>query len=255
MISIDKSLCVNCGRCMESCPMGIFRKNEAGIAEAGPQKRCIKCMHCSAACPTRAVRFEGIGAETLYPKPVEDELVRLIEARRSIRHFKPEAPAKEILQAALEAAAYAPSAKNRRVCRWTVLYGKERADEAAQLGLRWAVETKADPALVAMSRGGMNMVTCGAPCVFICHAPRQADAVIDGSIAMTTLELLLVRAGLGTCWAGYFARLSEAAPTLRAFLELPEEDEVLCALMAGCPGGDYYPNLPRRIVEKINWRD
>ena len=62
MISIERDLCINCGRCAESCPLGIFRRNEAGMAEVGPQKRCIQCMHCTAACPRQAVRFEGVEA-------------------------------------------------------------------------------------------------------------------------------------------------------------------------------------------------
>lgn len=235
--------------------MGIFRRNETGITEAGPQKRCIQCMHCTSACPKQAVRFEGVSTEALYPEPAQDELVRLIQARRSIRRFKPEAPTREVIQSALEAAAYAPSAKNQRVCRWTVLYGKERTEKAAELGLQWALENRVDPALVAMARGGLNLVTCGAPCVVVCHAPRKADAETDGAIAVTTLELLLTRAGLGTCWAGYFAHLSEAAPELRAFLGLPEEDEVLCALMAGYSDGDHYPNLPHRTAAQTNWID
>lgn len=255
MISIDKELCINCGRCTESCPMGIFRYNETGMTETGPQKRCIRCMHCTAACPKRAVQFDGVNTEELYPEPARDELVHLIQGRRSVRRFKPEAPAREIIQTALEAAAYAPSAKNQRVCRWTVLYGKENTDKAAEMALQWARENRPDPALVAMARGGLNLITCGAPCVVVCHASRKADAVLDGAIAMTTLELLLARAGLGSCWAGYFARLSETAHELKAFLGLPEEDEVLCALMAGYPDGDYYPNLPCRTAAKINWRD
>lgn len=253
MISIDKELCINCGRCVESCPMGIFCKNREGIVEVGREKRCLRCMHCSAACPRKAVEFEGISRAELYPVPAEDEVFHLIQARRSIRHFKPEPPARELIQSALDGAAFAPSAKNQRLVRWTVLYGKERTDAAAKLALDWAVETKADPALVAMARSGLNLVTCGAPCVLVCHAPREAHAVLDGAIAMTTLELLLSREGMGTCWAGYFARISEKAQSLREWLGLPEGDEVLCALMAGYPDGDSYPNLPLRVAAETNW--
>lgn len=255
MISIDRTLCIGCARCVAACPMGIFRQGEDGGVEVGREKRCIRCGHCSAACPCRAVRFEDLTTRQTYPAPREDDLARLVEGRRSIRRFRPEPPAKELLEDAMSAASFAPSAKNRRVARWTVLYGKERADRAARLALDWAVETHVDPALTAMARGGVNLVTCGAPCVLVCHALRAAEAVTDGAIAMTTLELLLVKAGLGTCWAGYFARISDVAPALRAWMGLPEEDEVLCALMAGYPDGDTYPNLPPRTDMKINWID
>lgn len=255
MFTIDQNLCVNCGRCAAACPMGIFRVGEGGTVEVGAQKRCIRCFHCSAACPTKAVNCASRSGEALYPRWEGSALENLVAGRRSVRRFQESPPSRALLQRAFDAAAYAPSAKNRRICRWSVLYGKDRTDAAAALALKWAVEHRVDPALTAMARSGKNLVTCGAPCVVVCHAPAEAAAMLDGAIAMTTLELLLCEAGLGTCWAGYFARLAQAAPPLRAYLALPEGDEVLCALMVGNRDEGGYPNLPPRESAQLNWID
>lgn len=252
MISIDKTLCINCGCCVESCPMGIFHRGEDGSAEVGNEKRCLHCMHCTAACPVRAVRFEGLAAEETYPTLGGDEVVRLIQSRRSIRRYKIEPPARELIQAALDTTAFAPNAKNRRLCRWTVLYGKAQTDRAVELALDWAQESRKAPELALSVRAGKNPITCGAPCVILCHGPRELG-VLDGAIAMTTLEFLLVHAGLGTCWAGYLTRIADEAPTLREWLGIPEGDQVCCALMVGYPDGDRYPNVPYRACAPTRW--
>ncbi len=252
MISIDKTLCVNCGRCVESCPAGIFRWDGDGAAEVGNERGCIRCMHCAAACPVRAVRFEGLTAEETYPAPAEDEFVRLIQTRRSIRRYKAQPPERAVLEAALEHAAFAPSAKNRQPCQWTVIYGKANTDRAAELALEYVEESGTDPGLAARVRAGGNPITCGAPCIILCHAPEEYGD-LDGAIATTTLELLLVRAGLGTCWAGYFGRFADASPALRSWLGIPDGNRVCCALMVGCPDGDNYPNLPFRPKADTHW--
>lgn len=252
MISIDRALCINCGRCVESCPMGVFRRGEDERTEVGNEKRCLNCMHCTAACPVRAVRFEGLTEEETYPAPGGDEVVRLIQSRRSIRRYKAEPPARELIQSALETAAFAPNAKNRRLCAWTVLYGKAQTDRAVELVLDWARESRKAPELALSVKAGKNPITCGAPCVVLCHGPRELGA-LDGAIAMTTLELLLVRAGLGTCWAGYLTRIADEAPALREWLGIPEGDQICCALMVGYPDGDRYPNIPRRTCTETRW--
>lgn len=254
MISIAQDLCVKCGRCVAACPCGVFRQGEDGPA-VGKEKRCIRCMHCAAACPAKAVVFEGLNTDQLHPVPAQDEVLGLIESRRSIRRYKSAPPDRAVIETALAGAAFAPSAKNQRVCRWTVVYGKARADHAVELALDWVRESGSAPALLAMARAGANLITCGAPCLILCHGPREAGAHIDAGIATTTLELLLSRAGLGTCWAGYLTRLADAAPELRAWLGLPEGNEVYCALMTGYSDGDDYPNLPRREPVQTNWVD
>lgn len=250
MFLIDKDLCINCGRCISACPGGVFHRNEAGEV-AAKDTPCMDCYHCTAACPARAISREGV--ENCYPAPAEDSLLSKIQRRRSIRKFRDEAPDPALIRAALDGAAYAPSAKNQQVCCWTVVLGKEKVEEVYQAALVWAKGQRELRYLVWLARQGSNPITCGAPCVILCHAPADShNPLIDGAIAATLAEQLLAEGGLGTCWAGYLARMADASPELRELLGIPAEHQVVNAMMAGIPA-EQYPNVPPRPAADIHW--
>ena len=252
MFSIDRSACISCGRCARACPVGIFRVDETGAPQVGREKRCLRCMHCAAACPVRAVRAEGVGE--LYPAPASGGLAALIQARRAIRHVAPQPPDRALLERCIQAAAWAPSAKNARAHRFVVLYGREQADRAGALALEYARAHRLAPELILSARAGRNLVTCGAPCAVLCCAREDGDrGALDSAIALSTLELLLVEAGLGTCWGGYLARLASLAPALREWLGLEEGWQVYCTLMVGASEGEDYPNVPPREPVETRW--
>ena len=110
---------------MRLCPMGVFTRGESGI-EIHPRRRCIQCMHCAGACSQKAIRFEELSPEEVYPSLDGEPLEDLIRSRRSIRHFADRLPPKELVQHALDIAAYAPSGKNQRAFRYTVVWGAKR---------------------------------------------------------------------------------------------------------------------------------
>ena len=137
MMTIDKKRCVECGACITACSMGIFRRGEDGTVFAR-ERPCMDCYHCAAACPAHAVVTHGMSEGETYPVPPDSPLLRAIQSRRSIRHFKDELPDKALIQRALDGAAYAPSGKNEHRNRWTVVYGRARVEELYQLVLEWA---------------------------------------------------------------------------------------------------------------------
>ncbi len=139
MVYIDKSACIGCGRCIRGCAMGVFVPGEHG-PEIHPKRRCIQCMHCAAGCPQKAIRFEELPTDAVYPSMPEDPLERLIRTRRSIRHYKDTLPPKELIVRALETAASAPSGKNQRAYRWTVVWGPEQVRDLRDHCLRLCAE-------------------------------------------------------------------------------------------------------------------
>lgn len=251
MIYVDETKCVRCGSCVRLCPMGYL---ELGDMTPHPRerRRCIQCGHCAATCPTRALSL-ALEGESFCPTP-ENPTEALLLSRRSVRHFREDAPPREVIQRALDLAEYAPSGKNRHDHRWTVLYGREETERVTELALDFCARTGEAKELLKIKAAGTNLLTCDAPCVVIAWSPDNAlNPVVDPAVAMTLVEVQLNQAGLSTCWGGYLRQICDADPELRAYLGIPEGCRMRCALMVGYAKGERYPNLPPRPRAGVRW--
>ena len=121
MVYIDQALCVGCGTCMRLCPMGyLCPERKAGDPSPPPMRPQRVCAPL-APVPERPSGFRR-SAWTARPirrgsgEPLED-LIR--HPPLLIRHFSDRLPEKEVVQQALDTAAYAPSGKNQRAFRYT----------------------------------------------------------------------------------------------------------------------------------------
>ena len=251
MPELDYSLCISCGLCARVCPTShIYFEN--GAVTVCPTVQCMECWHCAAICPKKAIQK----ADTdLYPTPPDGELETLVTARRSVRHFKHEPPAKQIITRALELAAWAPTGKNERTYGWSVVYGKDRVQELLNLILDWCKDQPRFKILKWLVRHGNNPITCGAPCVIFTHnAETASNPETDCVIAATTAELLLTKQGVGTCWGGYLRRAVAACPEAKKFLGIPEGHNVYSALLTGLPENEPYQRIPFRSKPDIQWK-
>ena len=249
-ITFDRERCVRCGKCVKTCAMGHLRMTEDGPAATG-RGSCMECMQCVAVCPRQAVQDGGKPA--ILPAP-DDPLEKIITSRRSVRHFKPEAPERSVIEWALQRAGYAPSGKNRHANRWTVVYGKERVEAVRALALEHCEKTGEAPELVRFAAKGLDLLTCGAPVILIGWSPDDClNPCVDTAIAMETAELLLVSRGIGTCWGGYLRQITGHCPELKALLGIPEGCSMQCCVMVGYPDGVRFPNIPVRPVPEIFW--
>lgn len=248
-IRIDRDLCIQCGACVRSCATGLLRLVD-GRPELGGRIACIACGHCVAACPKKAVSLDGRG-----PVPGSaDELENYLLSRRSIRKFRDEPPARELVQKALDLAEYAPSGKNRHVNRWSVIYGKERTRAVSDFALDWCRRTGESPELLHLAEKGLDLLTCGAPLVIIGWSPDKAlNPCVDTVIAMHTVEMVLNRAGYGSCWGGYMRQIAGRCPEFKAMLGVPEGSSIQCILMVGKAKGEFYPNIPPRPAAEPFW--
>ena len=248
-ISFDRSLCVRCGKCVKTCAMGHLRMSDNGPCTG--KASCMECLQCAAVCPRGAVLFDDRPAVIGLP---DDPIERLIVSRRSVRHFKPEVPEKELFIWALQRAGYAPSGKNRHANHWSLVYGKDRAEAVRSLALRHCEETGEAPELVRFAAKGLDLLTCDAPVIVIGWSPDDClNPCVDTAIAMETAELLLVSRGLGTCWGGYLRQVTGHCPDLKAMLGIPEGCTMQCCMMAGWPDNVRFPNIPLRPKPDIYW--
>ena len=240
MVFIHEERCIGCGKCVRSCPMGVLVPGEKH-PEIHPRRRCILCMHCAAGCPKKAIGFEELPEAAVYPEMPEDELERLIRTRRSVRSYRDALPERERIQHALNTANFAPSGKNQRAYRFTVVWGKPAVTALRDRCMELCRETGEAPELPKLFEKGTDLLTCGAPCMIVAWSPENClNPVLDPAVSMAELELLLVRQGLSTCWGGYLRQLSDRFPEIRRRLGLPEDCRVRCALMVGYAKGESY---------------
>lgn len=250
MPQINSERCISCGLCTRVCPMNVITY-ENGSPVVHSNRSCMACWHCAAVCPKQAIVQDDLD---LYPPVPDGELERLVTMRRSARHFKPEPPEKALLTRVLETAAWAPTGKNERTYGWSVVYGKDRVQELLRIVLDWCADKPRIKVLTKLVTADRDPVTCGASCVIFGHnAETAANPETDVVIAATTAELLLNKAGLGTCWGGYLRRAVDICPEAREFLGISEGHHVYAALLTGVPDNEPYRNIPYRPKPDIKW--
>ena len=249
MISVNKDKCIGCGECTKVCA-GLVLKMEDGLPVCAP-RGCIFCGHCEAICPTQAISMEG---DFISPAPATD-LEKQIMYRRSIRRYKADTPDKQLIQEALDLAQWSANSKNQRKNGWSVVLGKDKIDALLNACMDWCRENKVNRALVRSVECGINLITCGAPCLIFSWIDESAiNHELDCAIASTTAELLLRQRGIATCWGGFITRLVNASPELLAMAGIPEGVRLCCTLMAGIPDEEY-PAIPRRPKANIVWTE
>jgi len=249
MISINKDKCTGCAQCTAICAGLVLKMEEGFPVYSG--KGCIACGHCEALCPAGAITLDA----SLTAAEPAHELEKLIMSRRSIRRYKPLTPDRDIIENALNKAQWAPSSKNQRLNGWSIVLGKDKTDALLEAALDWCRENKVNRGLVRLVECGYNLVTCNAPCLIFAWIPENAiNHELDCAIAMCTAEIMLHKAGLGSCWGGFVTRLVASSPELKELAGIPADARVCCTLMLGIPDEEYTV-IPHRPKAKIIWKD
>lgn len=116
-IRIDESTCNGCGLCVEVCKDFSFEIIDKKVAlKTNPLFGCIGCGHCMAICPTGAIEISGreLSADDLFKLPEKEttatyeQLLGLLQTRRSIREFTDKAVDGDTLNKIVAAASTAP---------------------------------------------------------------------------------------------------------------------------------------------------
>jgi nitroreductase/NAD-dependent dihydropyrimidine dehydrogenase PreA subunit len=269
-IRIDPEVCVKDRICELECPYGVLTTNE-GEEPAHPvpgrEEACIKCGHCVAFCPTGAVEVEGVDAEELERSGAggvtAQQAAALLKRRRSIRSYKPRELSREEIEAVLDVARWAPSARNQQPVEWVVSQSRESTIRLAELAvdfMRGVMDQAPEAgkahnfdAIINAWDNGADVVLRGAPHVVAAHAPADLPfSAHDCAIALTYLELAAFSQGLGTCWAGYLTYASMTYAPLQEFLGIPDGRRVFGAVMLGEPR--FRPQrIPKRRETRVRY--
>jgi F420 biosynthesis protein FbiB-like protein len=199
----------------------------------------------------------------------KESLLETIVSRRSIRRYRPDPVGRDLIDALLRAAVWAPSGHNRQPWRFCVIESAEQKDRLARaMGAKLRLDLERDGApadLIEKDTARSYARITGAPVVIvIClsmidmdHYPderRSLDEYIMAaqSTAMAGQNLLLAAhdAGLGACWmcAPLFC-----PEVVREALNLPEDWQAQGLITLGYP--DEEREKSRHPVEmSVLWR-
>ena len=56
-VTVNKDLCIGCGACEGTCPVGAIKLGDDGKAECD-KDNCISCLACTGVCPVEAISEE-----------------------------------------------------------------------------------------------------------------------------------------------------------------------------------------------------
>ena len=253
MIKINYDKCVGCLRCTRVCIWTIIEERDGKpyvLEDKAPG--CIKCMHCGIVCPEGAIEWKGQPMMISEDKPIvsdtfPEDLESFLLTRRSYRDFRDQEVDPEVIKQALEVASWAPSAKNQHPAKYYVVQGKEKIDRMMEIILKYVEETGNSAELIPEFARGNNMVFGHANTVIMVYSRNNAiNPNVDTALAMDYADLYLQSKGLGTCWAGYFARFANVIPELQEMFPLPDNNKFYGALLVGWPKEDYL-YIPERI--------
>ena len=255
---IDEQKCTRCGLCAADCPAQIISMAAGGYPAIAPELEaaCYRCQHCLAICPTAALSILGLQPENSLPLtgdyPAPEQMELLIKGRRSVRRYKEENLEPELLQKLLEVAWHAPTGKNSRQVRFTVVDDRAklaRLRDEVMVGLGRLVRENALPEGLGFfadfvrlwEEKGIDTLFRGAPHLLVASAPQSVVSPLpDCLIALSYFELYAQANGVGTVWDGLAKwAINDLVPETRKALGIPDDHVIGYAMAFGRPAVHY----------------
>ena len=149
------------------------------------------------------------------------ELLELMRSRMSVRNYADAPVLQEQLDTILEAAALAPTSRNRKPCKCFVVTERPILEQLSQ----------------AKQAGAAFTAQAGAAIVVAADSEISDTWIEDSSIAMTYMMLASESLGLGCCWVQMHLRFdadgNSAEERVREILNLPERFRIVGFLVLG----------------------
>ncbi len=135
IISINTALCNGCGLCVSVCKdFNLVIEDEKVRESSTSFFGCIACGHCMAICPADAIAVSGrtLSPADLFTLPEKssitgyEQLMALLQCRRSIREFTGQEIEPGIIQKILDAAGTAPMGIPPSDVNVMIIHGKKK---------------------------------------------------------------------------------------------------------------------------------
>ena len=258
MIHIDTGRCTGCGACAADC------LNRAILITAGKAKitkQCFLCGHCIAVCPSEAVSMDDYDMADVIPFHKENftvdpaTLLNVMKFRRSVRQFRNDPVEKEQLETLVEAGRFSPTGSNAQDVSFRIV--QENMEEFRALSMAGFRKYREPEAFASLFPPPMtpdrvdfdddDFLFKGGKAVII----TISRSAVNAALAAAYMELLAHSMGLGTVYIGFFVRLAAVDDTIRQWLGLCEEDQVVTALSIGYPDVTYRRTVPRKRADAV----
>lgn len=179
----------------------------------------------------------------------------VIKSRRSCRVFKPDPVPKDILERIVEAAAWAPSGKNRQNYRMFVVTG-EKKDELVAIAdrsfplIEASLKEMYEEKIVSFTRNFFKTLG-GAPVLLVFYSdPTEEGQFVDTQTVSAAVQNALLAAayeGLGTCWMTNPVHLKDEVDKVLSV----EGMDLMAFVPVGYPGKE--PPVPPRKDGRVRW--
>lgn len=163
-----------------------------------------------------------------------------IRGRRSIRQYRSEPIAPELLEKIVSAGLYAPSARNNQPWEFLVVTERQTLTELSAVRPYWHMLASAAACIVVLNTSARSY-----------SSPCTAFSVQDCAAATENILLTAHSVGVGGVWLGLYP-LEEERQTVRKLLQIPQPVEPFSIVSLGYPA--YKPaQEKKKPTEKIHW--
>ena len=150
------------------------------------------------------------------------DIYEVIKTRRSVRAYRNEPVPEEVLNRLLEAAQWAPTARNLQAWKIVVVRDAKLRAELAEAANGQMFLAEAPVVLAIVSQNPEHTMSCRVPAY-----------AVDGAIVMDHLSLAAAAEGLGTCWIGAYSQ-----DRAKAILGVPEAEKIVVLMPMGYPADE-----------------
>ena len=268
MFILDQEQCILCGTCTNACHNHALEIREDQLIHNSD--KCNWCGHCLAVCPRDAIMIDGDGYDiedveefNMLTRPTVQQIRRQIMMRRSVRSFNEEEVTEAELAYILEAAKYAPTAKNGQDNFLLVVNTEEGRAELlnksmeviARLGRECADTIPGLSAFFMMKykmykEAGEDGLFYQAPVVIYVFSDNDLDGAI---CADTMMQIIQAQSGLGACYLQLAADPFNKDAELQKAYHIPAGKKCVIAIALGHTDEEFFSSVPRKDVPII-WR-
>ncbi|MBE7708158.1 MAG: 4Fe-4S dicluster domain-containing protein [Cyanobacteria bacterium SIG27] len=252
---VDYERCIKCNQCIENCPTKALAPDDYNSPKMDKPKNCMECQHCLAICPTAAISIMDKNPDNSAPiHPINpDDMLNLIQSRRSIRKYKQENVDKNTIQKLKDMLNYVPTGKNNHSLCFSFIEDIRVMDDFRSKVNETIINFFNKKPVKFLSEkfskfmhmknaieSGNDVIFRNAPHLIVASAPINSSCPNqDGIIALSYFELYANSLGLGTCWCGYAHAILKMFPEFVEYLQVPNGYQPIYVMLFGYKDIEY----------------